>query len=205
MSPLFFCPPATALTAIPTQVCGERFDQIQRFFFQRKQTTPSFTAATIKTQSTWTPLIAAADATKMVLSPRIPNVVIPTNEILSEGGNDNTTLNGEPRITGIGFVGVTAQLQDVNSAIRLAIRALANESVGDSNIWMYMVNRFGQIIAKSDGAGIPVSNIIVGDTGTEGFNRPNIANMSMTLPAGWSDDVTLFPPTAPFNPLTIQA
>jgi hypothetical protein len=91
----------------------------------------------------------------------------------------------------------------LSSAILAAIRALANESVGSSNIWAYMINRFGQIIANSDGSGIPVYNVMVGDVGTEGFNKPNIARMSFDLAPGWSDDLIIVNPTAPFNPLTI--
>ncbi len=204
MDPLFYCPPAAALTPIPDQDCGERFDQIQRFFFQRKQSTPSFSPSTILLAATWLPLIAASDDTLIVMTPRMPGVTIPTNEVLTEGGNDNTTLNGVPRLLGLGSVAVTAQMEDVNGAIRKAVRKLANESTGDSNIWMYMINRFNQIIANEDGSGFDVFNIMVGDAGTEGFNKPNIANVSMGLPAGWSDNAKVFNPTAPFKPLTLK-
>jgi hypothetical protein len=128
MNPLFTCPPPTALATIPTQACPERFDQIVRFFFQRKQSTASFTTTTIKTSATWTPLLAATDSTKVIGSPQIPNVVIPAGEIAKEGGNDNTTINGIPRLLGLNHVGVTANLLDANSAVRAALRGLASES-----------------------------------------------------------------------------
>ncbi len=203
MDPLFYCPPAAVLTDIPDFECGFRFDQIQRFFFQRVQSPASFTAVTIKVAATWTPLLAAVDDTKIVKTPRLPNVIVPPGEVLTEGGNDNTTLDGIPRLLGRGFSGVTIDLQDLPPAILSGIRALANESVGNSNIWMYMINLRGQIIANNDGSGIPVYNIMVGDLGSEGFNRPNIARMSFGLAPGWSDDIDMFAPTAPFNPLTI--
>ena len=203
MEPLFICPPAAALTEIPNQDCAEVFGQIQRFFFQRKQATPSFTSTTIKVAATWTPLLAASGDTKMVATPLIPNVVIPAGEILTEGGNDNTTLNGIPRLLGRGFAGVTMQLPNADKEVRSAIRKLANESKGFTNLWMYMVNAFGQVIANADSSGIDVYNVMVGDPGTEGFNRDNIANMRFDLAPGWADNVILHTPTAPFNPLNL--
>lgn len=208
MEPLFVCPPPESLTAIPTQACPERFDQIVRFGFQRKQATPSFTPTTILLEATWTALMAETDDTKLVLSPLIPNVVIPPGEVLKEGGNDNTTINGIPKLAGRGFAAVTAQLQDVEMAVRAALRALASESAlqpGFTNLWMYMFNRYGQIIAALESTtnpGIDVYNVMVGDTGTEGLNKSNVNNLSFDLAPGWSDNVVLYKPTA-FNPLNL--
>jgi hypothetical protein len=205
---LFACPPPTALATIPAQTCPERFDQIVKFYFQRVQATPSFTTATILLQATWTPLLTAVDSTKVVKSPLVPNVVIPVGEVLKEGGNDNTTINGIPRLAGRGFVAVTANLQDAEAAVRTAIRALAAESAlqpGYTNLWVYPVNRFGQILGVLNGSnveGIKVYNLYVGDTGTEGLNKSNINNLTFDLEPGWSDNVKLYTPTA-FNMLNL--
>jgi hypothetical protein len=207
MEPLFACPPPTALTTVPSQACPEKFDQIVRFGFQRMQTTPSFTTTTLLAQATWTPLLTAADSTKVILSPLIPNVVIPVGEVLKEGGNDNTTINGIPKLAGRSFAAVTAQLQNVQAAVRAALRKLAAESAlqpGFTNLWMYMFNRYGQIItdvSSTNCPGIPVYNVYVGDVGTEGLNKDNIANISFDLAPGWSDTVQIFTPS--FNPLTL--
>lgn len=153
--------------------------------------------------------MVASDSTKMIRTPKIPNVVIPPSEINKEGGNDNTTLNGMPRVNGLNAVPVTGQLENVTSAVRLALRALINESAinpGFSNLWTYPVNRYGQVLGVVNGSnveGIPLFNFIVGDVGTAGFNKPNLANMSFDLPPGWSDNVQVFTPTAPFNPLNL--
>lgn len=207
MDPLFVCPPPTALATIPAQTCPERFDQIVKFFYQRKQATPSFTTTTLLVQATWTPLLTAVDSTKVVKSPLIPNVVIPPGEVLKEGGNDNTTINGIPKLSGRGFIPCTAQLQDTEAAVREAIRALAGESAlipGFTNLWVYMVNRFGQIICGKDGTdcpGIDIYNLMAGDTGTEGLNKNNINNLTWDLAPGWSDNVAVFTPS--FNILTL--
>lgn len=205
MDALFTCPPPAALADIPAQDCPERFDQIVRLFFQRKQSVPSFTEATILLEATWTPLLTAVDDTKVIKSPLIPNIVIPTGEIIKEGGNDNTTINGIPKLGGRSFVAVTAQLQDVEAAVRSALRALASESAlqpGFTNLGFFMVNRFNQIIAKSDGDSIDVYNVMVGDVGTEGLNKSNVANLSFDLAPGWSDDVAIFTPTD-FQPINL--
>jgi hypothetical protein len=200
---LFTCPPDELLTDIPDSECAFRFDQLQRFFFQRIQAVSSFTATTIKAVATWTPLLAETDDTKIVKTPRMPNVVIPPGEILKEGGNDNTTLDGVPRLNGRGFAPVTLDAQNWTPAQLNALRKLANESVGDTNIWMYMVNRFGQVISNSDGSGIPVYNIMAGDPGTEGFNKDNIARVSFDLPPGWADDLIVQATNTGTNLLTI--
>lgn len=207
MDALFLCPPPAALASVPTQACPERFDQIVRFAIQRKQATSTFTTTTLLTQATWTPLLAAVGSTKVILTPLIPNVVIPAGEVLKEGGNDNTTINGIPKLAGLPFVPVTAQLQDANSAVRAALKALASESAvfpGFTNLWVYPINRFGQIIGVLDGAnvnGIPAYNFIVGDVGTEGLNKANIANLSFDLAPGWSNGVAVYNPT--FDPLSL--
>lgn len=206
MDPLIECPRATALTTIPTQACDEIWDQIQKFAFQRRQATPSFTSTTIKAQATWTPLLTAADSTKIVITPFIPGVTIPAGEILKEGGNDNTTISGVPRVTGRGFVAVTTQLRNSSAAVRTAIRKLFSESSifgGSTDLWVYFFNRFNQIIANADGSGFDVHNVIVGDVGSDGFGAANNANMPFDLPPGWSDNAMVHVPTAPFKPLNL--
>jgi hypothetical protein len=207
MDPLFVCPPPAALETVATQDCPERFDQIVRLMIQRVQATPSFTPASILLEATWTPLLVAVADTKIIGTPLIPNVVIPTGEIIKEGGNDNTTINGIPKLAGQAFVPVTAQLQDANAEVRAALRALASESAvfpGFTNLWAYFVNRFGQVIGDLDGAnvaGFKIYNFFVGDVGTEGLNKSNIANLSFDLEPGWSNDAVIYTPE--FNPLNL--
>jgi hypothetical protein len=206
MDPLFLCPPGTALSTIPSQACPEVWDQIVKFAFQRKQTTPSFTSATIKVAATWTPLLTATDSTKVVITPYIAGVVIPPGEVLKEGGNDNSTINGIPRITGLGFVPVTAQPQSLQAAVRTALQGLGSESAlspGFTNIWVYFFNRFNQIIANADGSGFDAYNIMGGDAGTEGLGKLNTMKWGFDLAGGWSSTATLYNPTAPFKPLNM--
>lgn len=206
MDPLFLCPPSAALTTIPLQDCPENWGQFQRIAFQRKQATPSFTSATIKVAATWTPLLVAVADTKIVITPFISGLTIPPGEVLKEGGNDNSTINGIPRIVGLGFVPVTAQPQSLKTAVRAALQLLGSESSvtpGATNLWMYPINQYGQILANSDGSGIDVYNVMGGDVGSEGFGKLNTINWGFDLAGGWSKDATLFTPTAPFKPLNL--
>lgn len=203
MEPLFTCPPPTALPSIPSQDCPEVWEQIDTILFQRIPANgePSFTETTILDQATWTPLMTASDNTKAIKSPLLPNFIIPPSEALTEGGNDNTGLNGIPRFLGHGFVTVTFDLYNRNAAVRNALASLAAQTAsqpGETLVWAYFVNRFKQIVAGEDGSGIPVYNFNVGDPGTEGYNKYTIAKGSFHLPAGWSKGLKLFTPT--FDP-----
>lgn len=201
MNPLFTCPPPTALATIPTQACPFRYEQIVRFMIQRKQASPSFTPTSILLAATWTPLFAAAAGTKVVKTPLIPGVVIAPGEIIKEGGNDNTTINGIPRVSAIGFVPVTAQLNDASPDVIAALQGLLSESAinpGFTNLWAYFVNRFGQVIGKLNSGnveGFPIYNATAGSTGTEGFGKPNVNNFSFDLEPGWDSGAAIYKPT----------
>jgi hypothetical protein len=206
MDPLFVCPPPTTLASIPPNDCGENFGQIVKFAIQRRQSTPSFSSTTIKVAATWTPLLTATDSTKMIITPYIPGVVIPPGEILKEGGNDNTTIFGIPRLVGLGFIPVTAQPQSLQATVRAALQALGSESAiqpGFTNLWVYFFNQFNQIIANADGSGFDMYNFMVGDSGTEGLGKLNTVNLGFDLAAGWSKTAAIYNPTAPFKPLNM--
>ena len=206
---LFKCPLPTALQEIGTVGCPVKFDQIQRVLFQRKQATSSLTDTSILTEATFTPLLAADDDTRMVISPYLNNFVIAKNDILKEGGNDNTTLNGIPRILGIGFAAVTAELRNVNSDIADAMRSYTPESSqnGSTNLWAYFINKDGKIIGKlnADGThvdGFDVYNLGVPDVSSEGFAKDNIYFIDWAMAGGWSEGWKIYSPTD-FNPLNL--
>lgn len=198
---LFQCPAPVALDVIPNQSCGVRFEQITKLVFQRKQSPSSFDASTILEQATWSALLTAGDSTRVVLSPYINNPIIPPGEALTEGGNDNTTIGGVSRLLGEGFQQATFELRNAGVDVRKAIRSITSETAlvpGFTNIWVYMINRFGEIIAKADGSGIDIYNFFVGGPGTEGFNRDNMQMGKFDLKPGWDEDVTVFKPNFDF-------
>jgi hypothetical protein len=203
---LFQCPAPAALEVIPPQSCGVRFEQVVKIIFQRKQATSSFDANSILEQATWTPLLTANDSTRVVLSPYINNPIIPPGEALTEGGNDNTTIGGVSRLLGEGFQQATFELRNAGVDVRNAIRSITSETAlvpGFTNIWVYLVNRFGEIICKSDGSGIEIFNFFVGGPGTEGFNRDNMQMGKFDLKPGWDEGVVVFKPN--FDILSLSA
>jgi hypothetical protein len=195
MDPLFVCPRPASLAAMPTQACPEKWDQIQRMYIQRIQATPSFTTTTVLSQATWTPLLAASDNTKIIGTPRFSNLTLPVAEPIFEGGDDNSTINGMPSLSGLPHVRVPLQLRNVSAAIRKALRSYTSESAlqpGETGLWAYFVTRYGKLIYRKSGTnvlGIPLYNFVFGDVSSEGFNRDNILPGSFALEPGWSDDV----------------
>ena len=92
------CPAAASLSAIDAVTCPESFGQIQKIAFQRLRkadgTKNSFTnSASILLKASWTAKTAAADGTKIVISPYIQ---APSQEAGSPRtfGGGNETLGG---------------------------------------------------------------------------------------------------------------
>lgn len=210
------CPLPESLTAIPQAACPFKFDQIVRLGFQRRQpsaTPPFATLAAMQTLATWTGFRDAVDDTKIVLSPIISGLVIPKSEGLFTGGNDNTTFNGIADYNGEGAITVTGTLKNIPPVIKRAMDLLVQESlssaIGISNLTLYMFNRSGYgfafnitngEVATTTFKGFPTYNFRISSAGSEGFNAPNVNDISFQLPADWADYLISFKPN--FDPLT---
>jgi hypothetical protein len=199
---LFLCPPPTAIANIPTFTCPIRWDQIQKMLFRRITGRAALTTSTALLSATITPLLTAVDATKLIVSPYLANVVIPPNEILKEGGNDNTTINGIPQFRGLGAVGGTALLRNAPATVAAAIGAITPETSvqpGQTNIEAIFVQKDGKIIGANPSStvfvGFPLYNLVITDVSTEGFGKDNVYNISFDLAPGWSDKHTMLTPT----------
>jgi hypothetical protein len=186
------CPLGAALTAVPETSCPVDFGQIAKIAFQQVQSVSTFTAATIKVKANWTAALAASDATKIVLTPIVGNLVIPKSEILKEGGNDNTTFNGMPKVNGLGFVEVSCLLRSISDATKQALQALFAYSQiipGDSTLCAYFLTSDNKVISGAAGVAIPVFAVAVSDVGTEGFGKNNECDLKFFMQGGWSDGV----------------
>lgn len=198
------CPLPNELEDIPAASCAVQFDQIVRIAFQRRQSgAASFTSTSIKLLATWTPLLAATDITKVVMSPIFAELVIPQSEALTTGGNDNTTFNGIPNYNGEGSVTVTAQRTNLESAVKKALKEMTKyslaSSVGASELTAYLINRNGEII-HNNYKGFPIYNFGISSVGSEGFNSPNKNALRFTFAPDWDDDSLMVKPA--FDPLT---
>jgi hypothetical protein len=202
------CPAPAAIADIVPEGCQIDFDQIIMLIFQRVQSAAPFTATSILLLATWTPLLTAADSTKVVATPKFAELVIPQSTAIQVGGNDNTTINGIPQYNGEGFVPVTAEIPGLDSLTKRALKNLTPESIpnalGQSGLSVYMVNRFSQIIAMGKDAthiyGFPVNNFRVSSVGSQGFNARNKTQIGFDLLPDWDDYAQVYTPTA-FDPL----
>lgn len=210
MNDLFTCPNPTALAAAPNPSCPVRFDQIQKMLIRRIDGSATLTTATILLAATITPLLSAADNTKLLVTPWLSDFKIPNSEPLKEGGNDNTTINGIPKLNGFGFVNVPFMLKNVEASTAQALRALASESAnsvaGTTNIEGFFVAKDGRIVVDNPSStvaiGFKLYNFAVSDVGTEGLNKDNTFNCSFDLEPLWSKTFKVLTPTD-WKPLTV--
>lgn len=206
---LFACPAPTALANIPATTCPVRWDQVQKLFIRRIGSAAALTTSSILLSATITPLLSAADSTKLLITPYIGNLVFPPSEILAEGGNDNTTLNGIRQFRGLGFVTVTGLIRNISAAAAAKIRALTPESAlqpGETNLEFFGVNKDGKVIGQNPASttvkGFPLYNLALSDVSSEGFAKDNVYNLSFDLAPGWSEYHAMYTPTD-YNALTI--
>lgn len=206
------CPTVAAnLSALPAASCVNKIDQVQKIAFQLTQATPSFLfantgAGSYALQASWTARLSASDATKIIVSPYLQNVVIPQNEVIEEANENN--INGVPQFLGRNFVKVTGQIRNADPAVIQALRdqitVRSSQNAGVSTIWAYFFGRNKRVTGVKSGsnlAGIPIYNFSISDVGTEGIRKDNIFNFEFILLEGWSETAqtlvtTDFEPTA---------
>lgn len=198
---MFECPKPAAIPNISDYECPINFDQIVKIIFQRSGYTFASEAA-LKDLATWTPLLTATDDTKVQVTPYFSGLVLPPSEPLTEGGNDNSTVNGIPLYLGEGFIGVAGQFIGLPPSVAEQLRDYTVESIssiGVTDLVAYFVNRFGQLI-HNNLTGFPIYNWRLSSVGSEGFNKHNKTNFSFSMTGEWDAAAVVTKPT--FNPLT---
>ena len=207
------CPRPAEIQSISAQDCPENLNQLQRIFFQRNGA-GTFTDETVgaggfAAQASWTPLFTAADDTKITKTPLFENLVIPQGEPITEGGGDNTTLNGEVVVLGQGPISVTGTFRSIKNAIVKELKDYGCESKPGQapGLGLYFANEFGKLIGKQPGGTgnavvpIPLTSFFISDAGNEGKNTDDKANFQFNFKEGWRDDLILVTPD--FDPLTV--
>lgn len=198
------CPQPTALPDIPIENCTVDLKQIQRIAFQRpgflfdSEATP---AQDIMLASTWQALKTATDDTKIVLTPMIGgDPVIEAGEAITNGGGDNSTLNGVEEIEGVNPSAFSAVFKSLASATEKAMKQLRCERT----LVAYLFLQGGRIAVKKITAdqksGFDVQSIFVSDRNNAGYGTKDTVNFSFALAEGWSDDLEIIKPN--FNPFT---
>jgi hypothetical protein len=180
------CPPPEALPSISAFTCGEDFGQIQKFIFQRRLSANIATLTAAALLATWTALLAETDVEKVTVTPFFENFVLPPVEALTEGGDDNTTLDGVARVVGRTTPTGTGNFASLPSSIYEELEVYNCEQ----DLTVYMINEFSQIIGYSANGttfhGIPVTNFFIGDKGLNGKNTVDKNMFRVSFRAGWS-------------------
>lgn len=204
------CPAAVALPNIPNFTCAESFGQIQKVAFQRlyKSTGEKnsfITDAAIGKLASWSPLLAAKDDTKVVVSPYIQ---APTAEAGAPrtfgGGNDS--LGGIEEIIGREPTPFTGVLRKMPQSIIKALKELQCES-DSQNLGIFLFDENGAIGALQDPDTattyypIPIRSLFIGDKTLGGFEAPDNNAIQWSFLPNWSDDLAIVVPED-FNPLT---
>ena len=147
------CPAAAALPNIPNFKCAESFGQIQKVAFQRLYKSAggknSFTAeAGIGKLASWSPLLAAEDDTKIVISPYIQAPTAEAGAPRTFGGG-NETLGGIEEVIGREPTPFTGVIRKMPQSLIKALKELQCES-DSQNLGVYLFDENGSIGALQD-------------------------------------------------------
>lgn len=210
MSLICQCPAAAAITTIPNVACAENFGQIQKVAFQRLRkadgTRNSFTtSASILLKASWTALLAAADGSKIVVSPYINAPADSGGDArMSAGGNDD--LGGIAQVLGGNPVQFDGQLRAMPQSVIKVMKELQCEAQA-GNLGVFLFDENGKIEAIQDQTTattyypIPIRGLFIGSKIHGNFDAKDMNAIQWSYPDNYSDDLAIVTPTD-FNPLT---
>ena len=219
MSLICQCPAAAAIATIPNVVCPENFGQIQKVAFQRLRKadgtrnamvgsgTPL--APTITLKATWTALLAAADGSKVVVSPYINAPADSGGDArMTSGGNDD--LGGIPTVLGGNPVQFDGSLRSIPQSVIKTMKELQCEAAA-GNLGVFLFDENGKIECLQETIPgttptvnylpIPIRALFIGSKIHGNFDAKDSNAISWQYPDNYSDDLAIVVPTD-FNPLT---
>lgn len=209
MSLKYTCPLPTAISALTAITCAEHFGQITRVAFQRLGTSfpdAAGAALDIDLLASWTTLIAALDDTKIQIAPIHENFIIPAGEVISDGGDDNTTSFGQPISVGSTNISPEGRYRGLPAPQKVELDQFISESSIYGQLGVYMFNEHGQIISHNptgtERAPFPINAYFLGAVGSEGFNAHNFNNFKWSFASNWADSFKIDDPVD-FDPNTI--
>lgn len=208
------CPLDASLTAIDPTTCPENLGQIQRYWFVRAGqvkwdiATPadnlpaSILGLAPEDITGWNTLFAAPDDTKVIKTPLIGgDATLTAGTNITQGGGDNSTLNGEQLINGINPTDGMARFDSLTGAQIAAFRKLICEASG---LEVYLVNQEGKIWGSKVGdifTGFPCTNAVLGGLTNNGFGTRDFNNLTYQLPFDADESKHAITPT--FQALTV--
>lgn len=209
------CPPPTELDTIPDLTCGIDLNQVQRVFLIRTggaswdRVTPTNNfPATISGDAPedvtgWNTLLTETGVSKLIKTPLGPEGNISDGGAITNGGGDNTTLNGEVQYNGTNPALFSIRYDSLTKEIIAAMRKLQCEK----QLSVYLANNVGKLIGKQDigsdvFTAIPVTNFYVGTKVNNGFTTRDANFVTFQLAANYDESLEFIEPNG-WNPLTI--
>ena len=192
------CPEDAALTTLTPTTCAVEIGQIQRAFFARKGNVIFDTAtagaanvpATIANDlvtviAGWNILKVAADSTKVVFAPLFGgDIAINPSESITQGGNDNSTRNGETYYVSTPASTFTGRFDQLSAAQTKDLKALKCE-----DLEVYFVNEEGDIIGEASVTGqfkgFDCTNVVLGSRSVQGIATRDSNILTFQLDADW--------------------
>lgn len=203
------CPAGAHLADLQIADCKESLGQIQKVIIQRRFSSAGvlnkIAATDIKSKTAMAALAAAADGTKIIISPYIQNPTTTPGEARTFGGG-NQTLGGIEIVIGreaTSFEGII--YQEKQSTIK-TMKEYSCEDIG-----VYLIDENGNIGAIKDGTNketthyrpIPLRSFFVGDKNLGGYEEPDSNTIKWSFLPNWSDDLEIIKQTdMDYNPLT---
>lgn len=210
------CPDNGILTEIPANDCPFDMKQIQRLAFASAGKViwdsesgggagsgVPVVGQQADTKADWDARLTAVDNTKIVVTPLVGGEpIIEAGEAITEGGGDNSTLNGVEEVTGVNPSRFSATFKSLLPAQEIALKEIMCKGVE-----VYFFLQGGKIaLAKVGGTnaeerkGFPVQSYFFSDRNNAGYGTKDSFTMSFSLVEGWSEDLSILSP-ADFNPL----
>ena len=214
------CPLDPSLTDIPASACPENIGQVQRYWFVRKgqviwdvvtpannlptaPSTPDISGLVITLAAGWNLLFTATNEFKVVKSPLIGgDSTLTAGTTITQGGGDNSTLNGETLVNGINPTDGSARFDSLTGAQIAAFRTLACEGNG---LEVYLISQEGKIWGSKVGdlvTGFDATNVVLGSMSNAGFGTRDSNVLTFQLAFDWDETKYAITP-ADFNALTI--
>lgn len=202
------CPAGAHLADLSIAECKESLGQIQKVIIQRKYQSAGLlnkiSATDIKTKTAMAGLAAAADGTKIIISPYIQNPTTTPGEARTFGGG-NATLGGIEIVIGrepTTFEGII--YQESQQTIK-SMKSYSCEEIG-----VYLIDENGNIGAIADDPAspanyspIPIRSFFVGDKNLGGYEEPDSNAIRWSFLPNWSDNLVIIKQSElDYNPLT---
>lgn len=200
------CPIGNHIPDLDIAECKESLGQVQKVLFQRvyKTAGEKNSVADPTKKASWSALFAAADGTKVTVSPYIQG---PTTEpgAARTFGSGNQVLGGIPITIGREATSFTGTIYQEQQKVIEQLKQYQCETIG-----VYLIDENGNIGCLVDDHDspteylpIPIYSFFVGDKTLGGYEEPDSNAISWSFVPNWSDKFHIINRnTLDFNPLT---